>query len=126
MKYQTITVSTKMIAPHITESTTVGADRLEHAALYPGTEFASYMIGAIEQGDLDRYWGPLDGVVFDGDIKTVKTTFNTLVGAEGWYNLQIDESDNRPFWVHTLSCQLIRIEDDGTFVAEIRHSDPAA
>jgi hypothetical protein len=122
MKYQTITVCPVEVAGHLTEETTVGWDRLSHTHPWPEYNLIKEM--NIENGDLDRYWGPLDKVEIIGDTKVVTTTYNTLIGAESWYDLVIGP-DNTPASPGTISCKIVEINDDGSVIDTIQESSSA-
>jgi hypothetical protein len=120
MKYQTITVCPKEVAGHLTEEITVGWDRLGHQ--HPWPEFNIIREMSIENGDLDRYWGPLDKIEYVGDTKITTVTYNTLLGAENWFNLVVNPTTGVPVSPGTISCKIVEIDDNGTVLDTVVES----
>jgi hypothetical protein len=119
MKYQTITVCPKEVAGHLTEEITAGWDRLSHQHPWPEYNLVKEM--SIENGDLDRYWGPFDKVEYVGNTKVVTITYNTLIGAESWYNLIVG-TDGVPVSPGTISCKIVEIDDNGAVLGTVEES----
>jgi len=121
MKYQTITICSNSITSAKTNTCTVGWDRFNVTPQWE--EFKTLRDTAINNGDLDRYWGPFDAVEEETDNHSRQTTtYNTLTGAENYYNLMVDANSNNPTAPDVFYCKVVEINDDGTFVRLVKES----
>jgi hypothetical protein len=117
MKYQTITKHLKKSPVY----NTTGFDRLSATPTH-WPAFAEVRAKAIENGDLDRYWGPYDSTVDDGDLYLQSSVvWNTLDGAYGWWLLVVGPN-NVPKASETYYCKIVQIDDNGNVISVIKES----
>jgi hypothetical protein len=117
MKYQTITKHLKKSSNY----NTTGFDRLSVTPT-DRPALAEFRARAIENGDLDRYWGPYDLTVDDGDLYLrTSIVWNTLDGAYGWWLLVVDPSDV-PKASDVYYCKIVQIDDNGNVTSVIKES----
>lgn len=117
MKYQTITKHLKKSS----DRNTTGFDRLSVTPKdWPA--WAEVRARAIENGDLDRYWGPYDSTVDDGDLYyRTSAVWNTLDGAYGLWLLIIGPN-NVPKSTEIYHCKIVQIDDNGNVISIIKES----
>ena len=123
MKYQCIGIS----LPEATVSTTPVVGRTNMLTIVPDHGwplYTSLVQILVENGDLDAVWHELNSVVTldDGYVQTT-LTFNTLAGAQGYYNLVVDENLDVRVPSKVRNNKIVEVQDDGTFVQTITQSN---
>jgi len=123
MKYQCIGISlpeaTLRFTPVVSQTSmlTIGPD-------HGWPLFTSLVQVLVENGDLDAVWHELNSIMplDDGYVQTT-LTFNTLAGAQGYYNLVVDENLDVRVPSKVRSNKIVEVQDDGTFVQIITQSN---
>lgn len=124
MKYQCIGISLPEAAPR---NVPVAGQTNMLTTSPDWADFGSLVTVLVENGDLDAVWHELNSVVTldDGYVQTT-LTFNTLTGAQGFYNLVVDENSDIRVPSKVKSNKIVEVQDDGTFVQTITQSNTPA